>query len=335
MERGRLHTLTVDSALLAGNLPGDPHVRDLPVYLPAGYDNDPSRRYPVVWLLAAYTSSGPSLINWRGWGESTPDRLDRLIASGDVPPLIAAIPDCWTRWGGSQYVDSPATGPYMSHLVTELVPAVDAALRTLPSPASRAVTGISSGGYGALMAAMERPGTFGLVVATSADCAFDLCYRPDLPKAAATLGAAGGVEPFIEHFFSSNKLSGGQIGTMMVLAMSACYSPNVASPPVYADLPFDPYTAELRPEVWERWLKRDPVRLVSRHAEALAGLSLLALEAGRRDEYHLQFGHRVLARELETAGVPFVFDEFDDGHRGIGYRQADALRRIGERIVTG
>ncbi len=338
MTQGVVRHITIDSGLLRGNPLGDPHVRDLPVYVPPGYDADQDRRYPVVFFLTGYTSSGPSLLSWkgRGWGENTPTRMDRLIAAGEIPPMLGIFPDCWTRWGGSQYLDSTATGPYMRHIVEELVPAVDDGFRTLRQAKSRAVTGISSGGYGSIMLAMERPGVFGVVAATAADSAFDLCYRPDLPRFVGAVESAGGIEPFIERFFATPKLSGSQITAMMVLANSAVYSPNPSKPPVMADLPVNLYTAELIPAVWDRWLDKDPVRRVKDpdRAAALAELSLLSLDAGRRDEYHLQFGHRILGRALSEAGVPFVSEEFDDGHRGISYRQEHALRRIGAAIAT-
>jgi len=330
MLQGSIRQLVVDSALLRNNPLGDPHRRALPVYLPPDYD--PAGRYPSVYVLAAYTSSGPALLNLRGWGESSPERIDRLVVTGAVPPLVAVFPDCWTRWGGSQYIDSPATGPYMRHLVEEVVPLVDAELATDPRARQRAVTGMSSGGYGALRLGMDHPDTFSLVAATAADCAFDVSIRPDLPRFVATLEASGGVETFIERFLDARRLSGSQIGAMMVLALAACYSPNPERPPVLADLPVDLRTAELVPDVWERWLEHDPVRRVAHQAEALASLRLLALDAGRRDEYHLQFGMRILARELDVAGVHHELEEFDDGHRGIGYRQENALLRIGAAL---
>jgi enterochelin esterase-like enzyme len=331
-----LRSLSIESDLLRGNPLGDPHARELPVYLPPGYESEPGRSYPVVCFLAGYTGTGPMLLNHRGgWGESTPQRLDRLIRAGEVPPLIGIFPDCWTRWGGSQYVDSTATGPYMSHIVDELLPAVDGAFRTIPEASGRAVTGISSGGYGALMLALERPGTFGLILSTAGDCAFDLCYRPDLARAAMTLEQAGGVEPFLEAFFEAKTLGGAQIGAMMVLAMATCYSPNLDRPPVLADLPMDLRTAELIPDVWARWLAFDPVNLVEERADALAGLDLLALDAGLSDEHALQFGARILSDRLTRIGISHTLEEFPGGHRGLGYRQEQALARIGEVIATG
>ena len=268
----------------------------------------------------------------RGWGESSPERIDRLVSSGAIPPVVAVFPDCWTRWGGSQYLDSPATGPYMRHLVEEVVPLVDATFATDARASRRAVIGMSSGGYGALRLGMAHPDVFSLVAATAPDCAFEVSIRPDLPRFVSSLGAAGGLESFLDRFFAARRLSGEQIGAMMVLACAACYSPDLERPPVHAALPVDLHTAELVPEVWERWLNNDPVRLATRHAPALRSLRLLALDAGRRDEYHLQFGVRILSRELSRAGVPHLVEEFDDGHRGIGYRQEAALLKIGASL---
>jgi hypothetical protein len=45
-------------------------------------------------------------------GEDLKRRLDRLIASGKCPPVIVVAPDCLTRLGGNQYINSSATGRY-------------------------------------------------------------------------------------------------------------------------------------------------------------------------------------------------------------------------------
>src|SRR5207244_311003 len=76
-------------------------------------------------------------------------RMDALIAAGS-PELILVMPDCFTRFGGSQYVDSAATGRYETHLVDELVPWVDERWRTLAARDHRGIAGKSSGGFGAL-----------------------------------------------------------------------------------------------------------------------------------------------------------------------------------------
>lgn len=72
---GKLETPYLQSQLLQRNLPGDPTERTLPVYLPPGYDDDPRRRYPLIYVLAGHGGSGPLMLASSAWGESFPERL--------------------------------------------------------------------------------------------------------------------------------------------------------------------------------------------------------------------------------------------------------------------
>src|SRR6185369_12366306 len=119
-----VETITFDSAVLHGNPMGDPHERRIPVYLPPSYASG-SERYPVVYLLAGFSGRGGAMLNEMMWDENIPQRLDRLIASQEIRPLIVVMPDCATRLGGSQYINSAATGRYQDHLTEELVPFID------------------------------------------------------------------------------------------------------------------------------------------------------------------------------------------------------------------
>ena len=80
--------------------------------------------------------------------------------------------------------------------------------------------------------------------------------------------------------------------------------------------------------VWERWQAWDPVNLVASHAEALRALRLFFFECGTRDEYHLQYGARILARRLDALGIPYRHEEFDDTHARTSYRYPAGLRRL-------
>src|SRR3990172_189644 len=148
--RGTIQVERVESRVLQGNLPGDPHVRDLHLYLPPGYERG-NERYPVVWCLTGFTGRGRRLLNDGPWAPGLGDRMDALIAAGHARPMILAMPDCFTHLGGSQYLNSPALGRYEDHLLEELVPLVDATYRTIPEPGRRGVMGKSSGGYGSIM----------------------------------------------------------------------------------------------------------------------------------------------------------------------------------------
>src|SRR5262245_55706687 len=146
--RGTVHVEEFESEALRGNPLGDPHVRTVPVYLPPGYESS-GKRYPVIVVLTGYSGRGAMLLNDQGWQPNLPRRMDRLIAQGAAGPAILVMPDGFSRYGGSQYLDSPAVGRYETHIVEELIPWVDRTFRTISGPAGRGIMGKSSGGYGA------------------------------------------------------------------------------------------------------------------------------------------------------------------------------------------
>ncbi len=316
-----------ESSVLKDNFLQDPSVRRTVVYLPPGYDE--TRRYPVVYLLAGFTGRGTMLLNESAWDENIPQRLDRLIATGAIQPLIAVLPDCFTRYGGSQYLNSPGTGRYMDHVVEELVPWVDATFRTIPERTRRAVAGKSSGGFGALTLGMRHPEVFGAVACHSGDMHFDFCYRPDCVAALRSLPKYGGVKNFIRTFLSIRPRTGDFFDALNVIAMASCYSPNTDSPWGF-ELPFDVETGEWNDAVWARWKAWDPIELVVPYADALRSLQLLFLDCGTRDEFHLQYGARTFAARCRRANVPCVHEEFDDGHRDVQYRYDVSLKALGE-----
>ena len=150
---GRIDTCVIDSPSLRGNPLGDPHARPLWVYLPPGYDDDPTIHYPSIYVLQGYTGHVAMWANRSAFRQPFPETADAVFAAG-APPCIVVYVDAWTAYGGSQYVDSPGTGRYHSYLSDDVVPFVDARYRTIPDRESRAVTGKSSGGFGAMITPM-------------------------------------------------------------------------------------------------------------------------------------------------------------------------------------
>ena len=323
--------LSVQSRVLESNQLGDPCARELPVYLPPGYDDD-DRRYPVAFCLAGYTGSGETHLAWKGWGESLPDRLDRLHALGQLPPLIVALPDCFTRLGGSQYINSSVSGRYDDHLVQELVPLVDRELRTLPERDRRGVFGKSSGGFGAMVQAMLHPDVWGAAACHSGDAAFDLCFLTGLPTTLDVLARAGSVRAFLDGFPQRTKLGTNEVHAMMHCAMAACFDPQPDHPDGF-ELPVDLRTGRLREERWARWMAWDPVRLIPQHAPALRGLRHLFIDCGDRDQYHLHYGARQMRDALTLAGVRHEYEEFADNHSGISYRMDVSLPKLARAIA--
>ena len=67
-------------------------------------------------------ASGLKRLSWTAYGESVPQRVDRLTAQGELGPAIFAFPDAFTRLGGNQYVDSVALGGWETFVARDLVP---------------------------------------------------------------------------------------------------------------------------------------------------------------------------------------------------------------------
>ncbi len=305
------------SQALEGNPLGDPAVRRVPVYLPAGYD--PGRRYPVLYLLSAFGSRGLKFLNDDLWEEGLPQRLDRLMASGAVRPLIVVMPDASTRYGGSQYLNSAGTGRYEDHIL-ELVTHIDGKYPTLAAAETRAVAGHSSGGFGALHLGMRHPGVFGLVADHSGDKDFELTYPPDFGEV-LRYAERGGETALAELLGDPGAAlrAGAPFSVLNILAMAAVYSPNPGAVLGF-DLPFDLRSGARYPDVWQRWAAHDPLNCAGQFSQALRSLRLLYFDCGRFDEYNLLYGARQLAEQLRAQDIPFQYDEYDGGHRGVQHR---------------
>lgn len=318
--RGRVEWWEHDSTLLVGNPLGDPTRRVHPVYLPAGYDDEGTREYPVLYALAGYTGSGAGIVSWKNFTENLPERLDRLIDEQTIPPVVVVMPDAFTSLGGNQYINSSALGPYADYLTQELVPGVEGHVRVRSDREGRGVFGKSSGGYGALLHGMLYPEVWGHVACHSGDAYFEYGYKPDFPLALDVLAQHGGsVSEFCRAFSTSVKPRGSEIHTLMIIAMAATYDPDPAADLGF-HLPFDLETGEVIAERWSRWLAWDPVERVANDANALKQLRSLFIDCGTRDQYRLHHGARILHRRLEQAGVPHEYQEFDDDHSGLDYR---------------
>lgn len=332
MSESNITIETIESQTLKNNPLGDPHVRRVPVYLPPGYGTS-GTRYPVVYILTGFTGRGTMLLNDSAWDENIAARMDRLIAEGNVKPMILVMPDCFTRIGGSQYINSSATGNYEDHVVKELVPYIDQKYHTLADRDHRAVMGKSSGGYGSVILAMRNSGVFGLMASHSGDMYFELCYKPDFVGFLRGMKKFGGLDKFWDNFRSIRPMDADFRAALNTIAMAACYSPNLKSPHGF-DLPFDQETGEMREDVWARWLEWDPVYLIDKHLAALKSLKLIYLDAGLRDEFHLQYGARIFCKRLKERSIAYIHEEFDDGHMNIPYRYDHSFEAISRAMTT-
>ncbi|NKE59680.1 enterochelin esterase [Lentzea sp. PSKA42] len=330
---GRLDRHTVVSELLRDNPLGDPHERPLWVYVPPGYD-DSDERYPTVYVIQGYTGHVSMWANRMPFRQPFVETADAVFANG-TPGCVVVYVDAWTSYGGSQFVDSPGTGRYHSYLCDEIVPWVDEHYRTIPDRESRAIAGKSSGGFGAMITPMLRPDLFGALATHAGDSLYEFCYLADFGKAARALRDYDhDIQKWWADFRSRTAFTKPEDMELLgILGVAACFSAAEDGTP---ELPFHPVTGAPLPQVWQRWLDWDPVRMVPGHAEAVRSLRAVWIDAGRSDEYFLDLGAEAFRAEIAQAGLPderVHFELFDAGHGGIDYRYPLSLAWLADRLA--
>jgi len=318
---GSINRLTIESEVLKANIFGDSTARTVDVYIPASHDG---HGLPLLVDLVGITSSGLSHTNWAAFQENMPERLDRLIGEQRMPPVVVAFPDCFTRIGGNQYVNSAATGPWEDFLTTEMLPFIERQFGC-GGTGRRGVFGKSSGGYGAMMHALRHSDTWSAAACHSGDMGFELCYLRDMPSA---LRALSGVDNSIERWWrqmeEARKRPDGSFTVMNILAMAASYDPD-PNEFLGMRLPVTFDTCEVIESRWANWMRHDPVVAVETLSDNLRALKALYIDCGANDQFNLLYGARRLVRRLKELGIEHRYEEFGDNHSNVDYRMDESL----------
>jgi len=270
-------------------------------------------------FLAGFGGTGEGLLARSLSDISLAQRLDRLIASGESPPVIGVFPDCMSSLVGTQFLDSKGIGDYGSHVALELAPF----LREEVCFGGRlGLAGRSSGGYGALRLVMDHPGVFDAVACHAGDMAFSSGYCSDLVPAIKAIRQVGSPRKFVDAFWKKRRFGHDDFAAMNILCMSAAYSPDEGNTEFPARLPICPETGNIDFNVFLSWSRHDPLEMIelSSNQQALKALKLLFVDAGDRDEYLLHLGARRFVEKLRDHGVEHIYEEFSGGHRGTAYR---------------
>jgi enterochelin esterase-like enzyme len=354
---GQLLVETFDSKILAGNPLNDPTERQVHIYLPHAYQSKrhSNRRFPVLYDLVGYTGAGPSHTNWRNFEENVPEKLDRLIGQGKMPPCMVVFPDCFTALGGNQYVNSSAIGRYADYLTKEVVGFVDKHTRSLAERNHRGCFGKSSGGYGAMVHGMKYPQYWGAIANHSGDAYFDFVYKAEWPavltalqrfakpapnagKQSAKFGQSrpgyddGRIRRFLDHCWQTTQLSGRDITVLMMICMAASYDPDPKAPNGFR-LPYDLHTGKLIERRWQAWLKHDPIHMLGKYKSNLQKLQGIFIDCGWRDQYHIHYGSRQLSQNLHKLGINHRYEEFDGTHSGIDHRMDVSLPFLAKALT--
>jgi hypothetical protein len=325
---GPIHRLTLDSTALKGNLLGDPTARLIDVYVPAGHDG---KGLPLLVDLVGFTAGGPIHTNWKNFSENLPERLDRLIGTGAMKPCVVAFPDCFTKLGGNQYVNSAAMGNWDDFLLKEAVPFVERQFGC-GGPSKRGVFGKSSGGYGAMVHALMHPDFWSAAAVHSGDMGFPLMYGHEFVPVLRALAKSGGdIGKWIDDFWAAQKTKDSDVHIIMMLAQAASFDPD-SSARYGVRLPVMLDTCEFIEERWANWLKWDPLTMVETRGPGLKALKALYIDCGDVDQYNLVYGARRMHRALDSLGVTHTYEEFPDNHSSVDYRMDISLPFLVEAL---
>jgi enterochelin esterase-like enzyme len=156
------------------------NTRDVRVYLPPGYEENPERRYPVVYFQdgqKVFTGHGDQPVG--SWAAER--ALDHLIGTGRVAPAIAVGVDNVGEVRNAEY--GPERGDrYLQFMARELKPEVDRWLHTKADPRHVAMVGSSMGGWITLYAGHTEPALGNKVGALSSAAWFDHDLLPRLVR---------------------------------------------------------------------------------------------------------------------------------------------------------
>jgi enterochelin esterase-like enzyme len=300
-QQARVTWVKVHSPAIEGNLEGNTAERTVLVVTPPGYDENPNKRYPVVYYLHGYWA--PVEAQQAGF------KLDEAVqaASAAGNDLIMVMPDGFSKLRGGFYSSSPTVGDYESFVAEDLVKWVDGNYRTIATRASRGLAGHSMGGYGTARIAMKHPETFSSIYMMSACC---------LDPMQMTAEQARAIEAM-----TPEQVAAAQFGQLAAVSTLATWSPDPTDDgflKVYTGLQPD---GTIDPLVNQRLAANSPVVLVPQYLPELKSLEAFAMDIGDKD--FLLEGNRQFRAELDRFGVKYDFELYEGDH---GNRIAERIR---------
>ena len=295
VERIKIH-----GKALEGNLEGDAVDRDAFVFLPPSYNQNRTRRYPVVYALHGYS------IGAEQWTREihVPQTIEGAFAKG-AHEMIVVLPDSKTVHNGSMYSSSVTTGDFENYVAHDVVSYVDAHYRTIATRESRGLVGHSMGGYGATRIGMKHADVFGSLYIMS-----PCCLSPR--GAGGGRGTTGGNNAANEEALAAVKTPADSaklpFGVRAQLASAAAWSPNPKNPPLYLDLPI----GDQAQAVLAKWAANAPLAFIDQYILELKRYRAIAIDVGDQDGLRVDAGK--LHDVLDQYGIANTFEVYPGTH---------------------
>ena len=315
----RIESVKIPGTTLKGNPLEDPVERRVAVFCPELAKGTPSPR--LVYYLPGYGASSEDFFGFEGWGFQ---KVVQELADAGIPVRVIVV-DCRNRWGGSQYLNSPAQGNYADYVLDEVIPLIEKRYESSGLAADRIIAGHSSGGFGALRLAMMRPGFFRAVVALSPDTDLEVTHRHMVMNESVKHVSQRQLKAYAAPKGSMVEPSSGLI--QMILGLSAAYAPKGPDYPGQFHWPYDEQ-GRWRDEVWGKWLEQDPVVIARKNPAVFPSEYQIYLDGAEHDSFGAQKGARAL-RDAIVGNTKVEFYESPGGHSDqVGPRFARGLEWV-------
>jgi S-formylglutathione hydrolase FrmB len=271
------------------------------IYLPPSYASS-DRVYPVIYLLHGFGGNERSLVDEVG-EQLAILLIDGLTDTGLLKEMIIVMPDGRNKYGGSFYLNSELTGNYEDYIADDLVNYIDSKYRTIRDRDGRAIAGASMGGYGSIALAMKHPETFSAVASLSPPLGFDIISEAMIPEVIKeNPDGMSGPWPDAEQY------------TSYLYALSAALSPNLDNPPFFVDLPFEYPSSEIIEPVRQRWLKADPLTMLSVYSASLMEMNGIYIDVGDEDLAGFKAAADAFHQELMSMGIEHKYHVYQGDH---------------------
>jgi S-formylglutathione hydrolase FrmB len=320
------------------------HYRQRPffIYTPPGYVAEPpgeGPKFPVLYLLHDFTSYSDS--NEAFLFANIGLVADKLIAEGEIVPMVIVMPDASAPVGGSFYTDGwglwnknesakRQAGEFEKMIYRDLIYyceeyayPYEGPLSIIKKRASRAIGGFGMGGYGAMLMAMKHPDLFSSVSLLDGFTSIN----DDIDDLISRVFDENNVDPdSIESYFDIDS-SFYRPATDLILSMASAFSQHDSlgtDDDTYlvkygVDLPFDE-NGDLVDNVWQKWVDNDiTASLLDTYHTNLESTAFY-FRYSEENEYHTAEQSKACIAKLKSLGITDIESGTYSGYEGFPAR---------------
>ena len=320
--KGKLLLVNIEAPSLSNSMIGEPTQQPLAIYLPPSYEANTSKKYPVVYFLPGYEDTIAAYTKGYIGGYYFESSMNSNITQGRTKEMIMVIVNGYNLLEGCFFQNSSVTGNWEDFVVKDVVNYMDANYRTIRSAESRAITGLSMGGYGALHLSMRHPSVFSIGVGECPGLAnetglakttlFDnstvikrvIAIRNDLDK----LSAGDAHQKYLDTITYYRKM--GDWITLFSFAYGSAFAPDSLAKAPYFSYPYslgENNSLVRNDEVYSQWetgfgkLKEK----IALYKDSLLKLRGYAIDYGTNDYFKwIPEGSAYYHNLLNTNGIP-------------------------------